>query len=482
MFYDAKRDSEARGQPGDGDEGAMKTLTTQEASPALRRTLRAKEYFTLAFGSMVGVGWMLVIDDWLARGGAVGAMLGFLIGGLALIPIGYVYGKLTERIPDAGSEVAYTSVVFPEAVSFATGWAMTLAYLIVCPYEAVAIGRVASYVFPQMNSFELYRVGGYPVYLPHLAAGLGLTAVIVAVNYRGVRLSMTFQNLTTFGLLAIFAVFFTMGMAKGTTANLQPLFADQRGALGGFVSVLMVLQIVPYFLTGFEAAPKCSEEASTDFEPRHFTRVIFLALGAGVVFYIAIIGVVSMIQPWQSLVKERFATAVAFERAFGSRLLVELIMLAVLLSLLKIFNGNFLTSTRLLFAMGRRGLLDARLSKIDPRFRTPKVAVVFVGVLTAAASFLGQAVLVPISEVGSLTSAVGWLATCLAFCLGAAGAISPRRRAVGVAGAAIASMMIVMKLVPSVPGSFERYEYIALGAWVAIGLVLWTRRARREVV
>ena len=165
---------------------------------------------------------MVVIDDWLTRGGAVGAMLGFLLGGLVLIPIGFVYGRLTERMPDAGSEMAYTGAVFPEAVSFGTGWMMTLAYLIVCPYEAVAIGRVGSYVLPQLNTFELYSIGGYPVYLPHVLAGLVLTALIILVNYRGVHISATFQNLTTFGLLAIFAVFATLGLFKGHTANWTP--------------------------------------------------------------------------------------------------------------------------------------------------------------------------------------------------------------------------------------------------------------------
>jgi amino acid permease len=99
----------------------MSTAQTSSSSTALRRALGGREYFTLAFGTMIGVGWMVVIDDWLTRGGAVGAMAGFLIGGVALIPIGYIYGRLTERMPDAGSEIAYTSTVFPEAVSFATG-------------------------------------------------------------------------------------------------------------------------------------------------------------------------------------------------------------------------------------------------------------------------------------------------------------------------------------------------------------------------
>ncbi len=456
----------------------MITAQTVKGRPVtLRRALRAREYFTLAFGTMVGVGWMLVIDDWLTRGGAVGAMLGFLIGGLALIPIGYIYGRLTERMPDAGSEIAYTSAVFPKSISFATGWMMTLAYLIVCPYEAVAIGRVGSYVFPQLNTIELYRVGGYPVYLPHLLAGLALTAVIVLVNYRGVQISATFQNVTTFALLAIFAVFATLGLFKGHVANLQPPFADNRGVLGGLVSTLLVLQIVPYFLTGFEAAPKCSEEASVDFQHRHFVRVIFMALGAGIFFYVTIIGVVTLIQPWQSLTKERFATAVAFERAFGSRTLVQFIMFAVLLSLLKIFNGNFLTSTRLLFAMGRRELLDGRLARVDERFRTPTVAVAFAGCLTAVASFLGQAVLVPISEVGSLAAAIGWLATCLAFLSGAGGvATNTRLKLTGYLGAAVATLLIVMKIVPLVPGSFGRHEYLALVVWIAVGFVLWKRR------
>src|SRR5262245_38156391 len=185
-------------------------------------------------------------------------------------------------MPDAGSEIAYTGVVFPKAVSFATGWMMTLAYLIVCPYEAVAIGRIGSYLLPQMNSIELYRFGDYPVYLPHLCVGLLLTAVIVLVNYRGVQLSAKFQNATTFGLLATFAVFATLGLFKGNAANWQPPFADNRGTLGALASTLLVLQIVPYFMTGFEAVPKCSEEASVDFKPAHYTRVIFVALGAGI--------------------------------------------------------------------------------------------------------------------------------------------------------------------------------------------------------
>ena len=54
---------------------------------SLARKLRTVDYFTLAFGTMVGVGWFVVMDDWLRRGGPLGAILGFAVGGAALLPI-----------------------------------------------------------------------------------------------------------------------------------------------------------------------------------------------------------------------------------------------------------------------------------------------------------------------------------------------------------------------------------------------------------
>ena len=190
----------------------------------LARKLRVTDYFSLGWGTMVGVGWLVVMDDWLLRGGPLGGILGFAIGGMLLLPIGYVYGKLVMAMPDAAGEVAYTAKVFPRAVSFFTGWMMMLAYFIVCPWEAVAVGRIAGYIFPALDSIELYRVAGKPVYLPHLVIGLGLTGLLTVLNYRGIRLSATFQNWTTFGTLALFVVFVAVGVSRGAPQNFPPLF------------------------------------------------------------------------------------------------------------------------------------------------------------------------------------------------------------------------------------------------------------------
>ena len=436
----------------------------------LARKLRPTDYFTLGWGTMVGVGWLVVMDDWLLRGGALGTVLGFVIGGALLLPIGWVYGKLVIAMPDAAGEVAYTSAVFSRPISFATGWMMTLAYFIVCPWEAVAVGRIAAYILPGLDSVELYRVAGRPVYLPHLAVGLGLTALLTILNYRGVRLSATFQNWTSFGTLALFVIFVALGVSRGSPANFPPLFTRTP-----LISILLVIQIVPYFMTGFESVGKAAEEASPDFRARGFYRAIWMAIFIGILFYATIVAAVGFVAPWRQLTGEKFMTAVAFQHALGARWIVNIILAAALLSLFKCFNGNFVAASRLFFALGRRGMVHPHAGRIHEQFRTPSTAILCVGFTTAICMLLGDAILVPITEVGSVACAIGWAAAC-ASCLALA---RPRSRiitlsaselAIATFGLIVAIAMALMKLIPQVPGHFTIYEWLALGIWIVLGL------------
>jgi amino acid transporter len=413
---------------------------------------------------MVGVGWLVVMDDWLSRGGPLGGILGFAIGGVLLLPIGYVYGKWVVALPDASGEVAYTAKAFPRPVSFYTGWLMMLSYFIVCPWEAVAVGRIAGAIVPALNRVELYHVSGKPVYLPHLIIGLALTALVTMLNYHGIRMSATFQNWTTFGTLALFVIFVGLGVTRGSPANFPPLFTHTP-----FVSILLILQIVPYFMTGFESVTKAAEEANPDFRSRGFSQVIFAAIIVGFVFYIVVIAAVGFVAPWKQLIGEPFMTAVAFEHAVGSRWIVSIIMSAALLSLLKVFNGNFVAASRLLFAMARRGLLTEGLANVHPRNQTPSAAVLAVGVATGLCMFLGSAILVPISEVGSVASATGWFAVCAAFlCMKP----SVTDFMIALVGALVGLAMALMKFLPFVPGHFSNQEWIAFGLWILLGTLI----------
>ncbi len=378
--------------------------------PTLARKLQITDYFTLAFGTMVGVGWLVLMDDWLGRGGPLGAALGFALGGLLLLPVGYVYGQWVQRLPDAASEAAYTAQVFPPIVSFFTGWMMLLAYFIVCPWEAVAIGKVAAYIFPSLNSFALYSIAGQPVFLPRLLLGIAMTAFLTILNYRGIRLSATFQNWTASTVILIFLLLLAISVWRGAPGNFQPLFRASP-----LISIVLTLQIVPYFLTGFESAPKCAEEANPEFKRAGYMRAIALALLVGAGFYALCIIAVSYVAPWQSLLGKRFATAIAFEHALGAHWPVSLILVMAFFGLFQCFNGNFVASSRLLFAYGRRQTIPAVFGHVHEKFQTPSIAIFGIASATIIGLLLGDALLVPVTEVGSMASAFGWTAACLSF-------------------------------------------------------------------
>jgi len=439
----------------------MKSLRNSKEMATLAHKLRVVDYFALGFGTMIGVGWLVLMDDWLGRGGPLGAMLAFGIGGFLLLPIGYVYGEWVKRLPDAAGEAAYTAQVFPPAISYFTGWMMLLAYFIVCPWEAVAVGKVAAYLLPSLNSVQLYQVAGQPVFLPRLLLGILMTVFLGLLNYRGIRGSATFEGWATGTVLVLFALVAAAGAGHGSLENFRPGFRTAP-----LVSVLLVLQVVPYFMTGFESVPKIAEEAHAEFRARGFFRAIVMALFVGAGFYVAVIAAVSFVSPWQALVGKRFATAAAFGQAMATPWPMRLIMVAAVFGLFQCFNGNFVAASRMLFSFGRRGTIPPQFGAVHREFRTPSVAIVAVSVATLAGLFLGDALLVPVTEVGSMAAASGWLAACVSFFL-----VETRTgaRIVAALGALVALLLVAMKILPSFPGHFSEAEWIALAAWLVLG-------------
>jgi amino acid transporter len=435
--------------------------------PTLARKLTLPSYFALGFGTMIGVGWVVLMDDWLGRGGPFGAMLGFALGGILLLPVGYVYGQWVQRLPDAAGEAAYTAEVFPPIVSYFTGWTMLLAYFIVCPWEAVAAGKIAAYIFPQLDTMELYRVAGQPVFLPRLLLGIAFTIFLAYLNYRGIRASATFQIWATSAVLGVFLILVLVSARTGSPVHLQPHFSQAP-----LVSILLTLQIVPYFMTGFESVPKVAEEAHPGFPPRSFFKAIAMALLIGAGFYTLAVGAASYIAPWRSLLGKRFATAIAFQQGAHSAWLVRLILAITLVALLQVFNGNFVASSRLLFAFGRRGTIPPLFSTIHAKYLTPSVAIFAITTATLAGLFLGDALLVPVTEVGSMASAVGWLAACLSFWMVER---RLRPRLIATLGILVSLLLVLMKWLPAIPGHFSAAEWIALAAWLVIGLLMHRR-------
>jgi len=251
---------------------------------------------------------------------------------------------------------------------------------------------------------------------------------------------------------------------RGAPTNFQPLFRATP-----FISIVLTLQIVPYFLTGFESAPKCAEEAHPEFKRAGYMRAIAMALLVGASFYALSVVAVGYIAPWQSLLGKRFATAIAFEHALGARWPVLLILIAAFFGLFQCFNGNFVASSRLLFAYGRRQTIPPAFGRIHEKFQTPSVAILGIAAATIAGLLLGDALLVPVTEVGSMASAFGWLAACVSFFLVER---NLRARVLTSFGILVAALLLIMKLLPAFPGHFTQAEWFALAVWLVVGSAL----------
>src|SRR5262249_54757628 len=220
----------------------------------------------------------------------------------------------------------------------------------------------------------------------------------------------------------------------------------------------------------------CAEEANPNFRAQGFFRAIMAALLVGAGFYCVIIFVAAYAWPWQQLSGRPLATAYALRQAVGASWVVNLVLAAALLSLMKIFNATFLPSPRLLSALGRQRMIPAGVASLHPVNQTPWVAVLILGVFTAAGVCLGSAILVPITEVGSMASACGWLSACAAYFVMEK---SAKQRVMVAAGVLVSLVLIAIKVLWVVPGHFSQWEWLTLLLWIGLGVLLRREDVRR---
>ena len=149
------------------------------------------DFFMLGFGSMVGVGWAVSSNHWIAQaGGPIPAFLGFLIATLLLIPIGLCHGELLATLPQGGGVMIYTNKAFGKNLSFISSWFLTLSYITILPWEAIYINTILTDLIPWLsNSRILYYVAGYPIYLSSLVLGVILALLLFFINFNFKNLS-----------------------------------------------------------------------------------------------------------------------------------------------------------------------------------------------------------------------------------------------------------------------------------------------------
>ena len=454
--------------------------------PQLQKAIGKLGFFSLAFGSMIGVGWLTGVKGWLEDAGPVGAILAFALGGTLMLAIGFCYAKVMQMLPVSGGEVAYAYKAFGTGESFLIGWFLTFGYLSVSAFEAVSIGIVVSYLVP-FDHWPLYEIDGTTVYLSHLLLAAGLTTLIAFLNFRGVGLATVFQSILTSLLVLCTGAFVIAGITNGSLNNLEPMFGVAEGKVG-FAGVLAVFVTVPFWFVGFDTIPQAAEERTDKVSANKLGRILLWSIVGATFFYTAVILSVAMATPLASIQDTELPTAAAFEKAFESPLLAQLVLLVALIGLLTSWNGFFLSGTRVLFAMGRGHVIHPALGRPHARFGTPAAAILFAALVTIAGAFLGKPAVLVLVNVGSVCIALAFFGVTLslsAILLRSGQAISPITWML-ISIAMLGSLLILLvMLIPGSPAAFpfDAWEWPILAALSTLGGVVWvlSRRQRGSI-
>lgn len=367
----------------------------------------------MGVGTIVGVAWLIVLGSVISAGGPIGAVIAFVAGACAMIPIGLCYAEIAGLLPFAGGEVIYALDVFGSRTAYVAGLCLTFSYLINCIFFAVSVGWVAEKLLPGIEGPTLYSILHYPVHVGDLLIGLVTALAIGTANVRGAHAAAKLQDFATYALILGALIFVVTGFVGGSSQNLHPAIVSGGWAWGSG-GILSVMAVTPYFFGGFNTIPQALSELKSKPGKTHIAGAMSLSILISLVFLCAVLISVSMTMPRKQLLSFDLPVPQAFAVAFHSRALANIVLLAGLVGLIAVWNALFFALTRALFALGRARLLFPRLGTVHRTNGTPAVAVLFATFLTMVGTFLGKGVLLPVVDVTSTLLAFLYVLVTLA--------------------------------------------------------------------
>ena len=181
-----------------------------------------------------------------------------------MISVAFCYGELAGALGQAGGEFLGVLQTFGRGPAFLVGWFLTLFAIATCAFEAVVLGTLfRSLLTPTGGGPVLYTVGRTEIDAGSLLLGLGAAIAFGQLHVRGARSAIRFQNLVTYGFLALILSVVLLGLILGDPRNLAPLFSSRDGAPWAMGS-LSVFAMCAFFLNGWQTALHAIEERRPD--------------------------------------------------------------------------------------------------------------------------------------------------------------------------------------------------------------------------
>lgn len=440
----------------------------------LKKSLGTLDVIALAFGAMVGWGWVVLAGGWILSAGTWGAMLAFLIGGLAVILIGVTYAELAASMPVTGGEHTYTHRALGVNVSFICSWSILFGYFSVVAFEAVALPTVVEYFIPNYNQGYLWTIAGWDVYATWVGVGMLGSIIVTWLNIRGMEVSAWFQKIAVLGilfvgtLLFIGAVLFNPETATSTQA---PAF------IGGVAGIMAVIVMVPFMFVGFDVIPQAAEEI--DLTRPNIGKFLIISIVVAVIWYVGIAWSVGTTLPLLQAENSTLATADAMTNAWQGKWAGILLVIGGVLGILSSWNAFLIGGSRLLYAMSKTHMLPAFLGKLHPKYNTPVNAILLIGGLATLAPLFGRKMLVWIVDAGGFGIVIAYTCVAISFLVLRYREPDMVRPFKIPAGKLVGIITIILSLgmlalyLPGMPSALVAIEWWIFLGWTVLGAALY---------
>src|SRR5437763_135893 len=480
---------------------------------SLRRALGPTNLISLGIGAIIGTGIFVLTGTAAAMHAGPAIILSFCLAALACVFAGLCYAEFASMIPVAGPAYTYGYATLGEFIAWIIGWDLILEYALGAAtvasgwsgYVLSLLGDLGIRVSPTLagapgTKFVFYhdhweRLAGIakklaiehidPATLPSTTSSFNLfgflgIALVTVILVIGIKESANFNSFIVIIKICVLLIFLALGGAYvlkhwgEAVANWTPFLPPNAGHYGeyGISGIATAAGIIFFAYIGFDAVSTAAQEAKNP--ARDMPIGILGSLAICTVLYILVAVVLTGLVKYTNLdVPDPIAIGIDVTGVRWGSMVVKLGAICGLSSTMVVM---LLGQSRVFFSMSRDGLLPAWASKVHPRFRTPYLSTIFVGICVALAGAL-----TPIDVLGQMVS----IGTLLAFIIVCAGVWVLRVRGTAVKRAFVTPWVPFTPIMGIVISAYMMYSlktatWIRLVVWLVIGLIIYFAYSRKN--
>jgi basic amino acid/polyamine antiporter, APA family len=386
---------------------------TDTGGGELERSIGLFQLSTIGIGATIGTGIFFVLSQAVPIAGPA-VVWSFVVAGVVAGLTAVCYAELTSAVPVSGSSYSYAYATLGEIVAMGVAACLLLEYGVSAAAVAVGwseylnqlLGNVFGVQIPEAlsNSPESGGILNLPAVV--------LVALCALLLIRGTSESAKVNATMVVIKLAVLVLFIVIGVTGWDAANFMPF------APGGFGGVMTAAGVIFFSFIGLDAVSTAGEEVKNP--RRNMPLAIMIALVVVTGLYVAVALVALGAQPASGFEDQEAGLAAILQNITGSTWPGTVVAAGAVISIFSITLVVLYGQTRILFAMGRDGMLPPFFHRVNPRTLTPVnntiVVAVVVGLLAG---------LLPINFLAEMTS----IGTLVAFLVVSIGVMVLRRTA-----------------------------------------------------